>query len=145
MLVQKYRDERGDGDDREVRAEISRAVAASPSLRNKKDLVEAFVNSVSATGEVDEEWRTFVAARLTAELDAIIASEELRPDETRAFIESAFRDGVIRTTGTAITRVLPAVSRFVVEGGHSEKKQRVARELVAFFDRFFTLTSNGTT
>jgi type I restriction enzyme R subunit len=34
--VQKYRDERGDGDDKEIRAEISRAIDASPSLRNKK-------------------------------------------------------------------------------------------------------------
>mgnify|MGYP002653910761 FL=1 len=39
MLVQKYRDERGDGDDKEIRAEISRAVDASPTLRNKKDLI----------------------------------------------------------------------------------------------------------
>jgi type I restriction enzyme R subunit len=139
MLVQKYRDERGDGDDREVRAEISRAVAASPSLRNKKDLIEAFVASVSAKGEIDQEWRAFVTARRATELDAIIASEGLRPDETRAFVETAFRDGAIRTTGTAITEVLPPVSRFSADGGHSEKKQRVLTKLAAFFERFFGL------
>ena len=72
MLVQKYRDERGDGDDVELRATIARAVDASPSLRNKKDLIEAFVDSVSANGEVDEEWQTFIAARRDAELEAII-------------------------------------------------------------------------
>src|SRR5699024_5924267 len=55
MLVQKHREKRGDGDDQEVRAEISRAVDASPSLRNKKDLVEAFVDSVSTDGKIDEE------------------------------------------------------------------------------------------
>jgi type I restriction enzyme R subunit len=47
LLVRKYRDERGDGGDKEVRAEITRAVDASPSLRNKKDLIEAFVDRVS--------------------------------------------------------------------------------------------------
>lgn len=139
MLVQKYRDQRGDGDDKEIRESISRAVDASPSLRNKKDLIVAFVDSVSATGEIDAEWRAFVTARRDAELDAIIESENLRPDKTRAFIETAFRDGTIRTTGTAITNVLPPVSRFSSDGSHSEKKQRVLAKLAAFFERFFGL------
>lgn len=141
MLVQKYRDERGDGDDKEIRAEISRAVDASPTLRNKKDLIEAFVDSLSVDGVVDEEWRAFIAARRDAELEAIIEEEGLWPAETRVFLETAFRDGVIRTTGTAITKVLPSVSRFSADGGHGEKKQRVIEKLAAFFERFFGLSS----
>jgi type I restriction enzyme R subunit len=143
MLVQKYRNERGDGDDSEVRAAISRAVDASPSLRNKKDLIEAFVDSVSVDGEVDEEWRAFIAARREAELTTIIETESLRPDETRAFVETAFRDGAIQTTGTAIAKILPPVSRFSAGGGHSEKKQRVLAKLGEFFERFFELGSGG--
>ena len=72
MLVQKYRDAKGDGDDKEIRATISHAIDASPSLRNKKDLIEDFVDSVSATGDIDEEWTAYVAKRVTEELDAII-------------------------------------------------------------------------
>lgn len=141
MLVQKYRDAHGDGEDREIRAEISRAVDASPSLRNKKDLIEDFVDSISATGEIDEEWRKYVAARKTAELDRIIAEESLKPDETRRFIDMAFRDGAIQTTGTAITKVLPPATRFAAGGGHGEKKQRVLSKLGEFFERFFALSS----
>lgn len=141
MLVTKYRDERGDGDDTEIRAQITRAVDASPSLRNKKDLIEAFVDSVSVTTEIDAEWAAFVAARREAELQQIIADENLKPDETRAFIETAFRDGAIQATGTAITRVLPPASRFAADGGHGEKKQRVLARLGEFFERFSTLTS----
>jgi type I restriction enzyme R subunit len=141
MLVTKYRDERGDGDDTEIRAQITRAVEASPSLRNKRDLIEAFVDSVSVTSEIDAEWEAFVAARREAELQQIIADENLKPDETRAFIETAFRDGAVRATGTAITRVLPPASRFAADGGHGEKKQRVLVKLGDFFERFFTLTS----
>lgn len=102
-------------------------------MRNKKDLIEAFVDSVSATGKVDDEWRSFITARRDAELDAIIESENLRPDETRAFIETSFRDGAIRATGTAITKVLPPVSRFSADGSHSENKQRVLSKLAVFF------------
>jgi type I restriction enzyme, R subunit len=138
MLVQRAR-EAGDGDDIEIRATITRAIDASPSLRNKKHLIEAFVDSLSVDGEVDAEWRAFVAAQRAAELESIIASEGLRPDETQAFLDAAFRDGAIRTTGTAITTVLPPVSRFASDGGHGEKKQRVIARLGEFFERFLGL------
>jgi type I restriction enzyme R subunit len=139
MLVQKYRDSKGDGDDKQIKAEISRAIDASPSLRNKKDLIEAFVDSVSNAGEVDEEWQSFIATRREAELDQIIEGENLKPDETRAFVRAAFRDGGVQSSGTAITKVLPPVSRFAAGGGHGEKKQRVLAKLGAFFERFFGL------
>ncbi|MEU4768562.1 type I restriction endonuclease subunit R [Actinosynnema sp. NPDC023794] len=142
-LVQKYREAKGDGEDREIQATISHAIDASPSLRNKKDLVEDFVDSISATGDLDEEWAAYIAKRRAEELNAIIKDENLRPDETRAFIETAFRNGEIRASGTAITKVLPPVSRFSADGGHGEKKQRVLTKLTTFFDRFFGLTSGG--
>ncbi|AKE89613.1 type I restriction endonuclease subunit R [Rhodococcus aetherivorans] len=143
MLVQKYRERFGDGQDKEIRAEISRAVDASPSLRNKKDLIEDFVDSISVDGAIDEEWQAFIAAKREAELTKIIDEENLRADATRAFVETAFRDGTLRTTGTAITKVLPPVSRFSAAGGHGEKKQRVLERLTTFFDRFFGLSSGG--
>ena len=143
MLVEKWQAARGDGEDKEVRAQITRAVNASPTLRSKKDLIEDFVDSVSSHGQVDVEWQAFVAARREAELDAIIAEENLRPEAARAFMEAAFRDGAISTTGTAITAVLPPTSRFALDGGHGEKKQRVLDKLGAFFERFFGLSTGG--
>lgn len=143
MLVQKYRDAAGNGEDVEIRANISRAIDSSPSLRNKKDLIEDFVDSVTASGEIDDEWQAYVAARREAELNEIIEAENLRPEETRAFIDTAFRDSAIQTTGTAITKVLPPVSRFSASGGHGDMKQRVLTKLSAFFRRFFGLSATG--
>ena len=143
MLVAKYREQFGDGDDKEIRAEISRAVDASPTLRNKKDLIEAFVDSVSVDGAIDEEWQAFIAVKREAELEAIITEEHLRADATREYVATAFRDGTLRTTGTAITKVLPPASRFASDGGHGEKKQRVIEKLGAFFERFFGLSAGG--
>jgi len=136
MLVEKYRAAHGDGEDKEIRAEITSAVNASPTLRNKRDLVEAFVDSVSPKGDIDAEWQTFIAQKREAELEDIIAKENLRPAEAHAFIDAAFRDGALQTTGTAITKVLPPASRFAPQGGHGEKKQRVIEKLTAFFERF---------
>ena len=146
MLVQKWRQARGDSADKETDGtimQIQRAIDSSLSLRNKKDLIMTFVNSVSASGKIDEEWGEFVDARRIAELDDIIAQEGLSPDETRKFIERAFRDGAIPTTGTAVTKILPPVSRFSSDGGHSEKKQHVLARLGAFFDRFLGLGVDG--
>jgi len=63
----------------------------------------------------------------------------LPPDETKAFVDNAFRDGVIPVTGTAITKILPPVSRFSKNNGHSVKKQTVLDKLGEFFERYFGL------
>ncbi len=139
MLVEKLRQAKGDGTDKEVRAEIQRAVDSSPSFRNKKDLIEAFVDPLTIAGHLDTEWRAFVEARRAAELATIIAEEGLNPDATEQFIATAFRDGAMQPTGIAITKVLPATSRFAGGGAHSAKKQAVLDKLGAFFERFFGL------
>lgn len=139
MLVERYIKAKGTGQDKEIRATIERAINSSPSLRNKKDLIEAFVDSVSPKAQVDAEWQAFVARKKVEELDRIIADEGLNPDETKAFVDNAFRDGGIPTTGTAITKILPPVSRFSKNNNHSTKKQTVLEKLAAFFERYFGL------
>lgn len=95
------------------------------------------------TGDIDEAWNAHIAAQRTAELDRIIAEQGLRPDKTREFVDRAFRDGGLQAAGTAITHILPPASRFAVDGGHGEKKQRVLIKLGEFFERFFGLTARA--
>jgi len=42
---------------------------------------------------------------MDADLQQIIEEESLKPDETRAFVANAFRDGAIPESGTAITKM----------------------------------------
>ena len=139
MLVERYIKAKGTGQDKEIRATIERAINSSPSLRNKKDLIEAFVDSVSPKAQVDAEWQAFVARKKVEELDRIIADEGLNAEQTKTFVENAFRDGAIPTTGTAITKILPPMSRFSKNNNHSAKKQTVLDKLAAFFERYFGL------
>lgn len=139
MLVERYLKSKGTGDDKEIRATIERAINSSPSLRNKKDLIEQFVDSVSTKAKVDAQWQAFVAAKKVEELERIIAEEGLNADATRTFIDNAFRDGSIPTTGTAITKIIPPVSRFSKNNGHATKKQSVLDKLAGFFERYFGL------
>ena len=85
----------------------------------------AFVDSVSVTGDTDEDWRHLASARRDAELDSLITEENLKAEETRQFIEHAFRHGAIPTAGTAITRILPPASRLSKNNDIATKKQRV--------------------
>lgn len=66
-----------------------------------------------------------MAQKREAELNSIIDEEKLRPDETKEFIDNAFRDGAIAMSGTVITRILPPVSKFAPNDGYSAKKQSV--------------------
>ncbi|NCD21250.1 MAG: type I restriction endonuclease subunit R, partial [Actinobacteria bacterium] len=139
MLVRQYLETHGGPGDVEVRAAITRAVDSSPTLRNKKDLIEQFVDSLTVDADVDTRWKEFIAAKRAEDLGRIITEENLRPDETQAFIQRAFRDGAIPTAGTAITRILPPVSRFTPANHHATKKQTVLQKLVEFFSRYFGL------
>ena len=144
LLVEQYLKKKGAGDDKEIRAAIERAINSSPSLRNKKDLIEAFVDSVNTKSKVDAQWQAFVAAKKVEELERIIVEENLDAEATRSFIDNAFRDGSIAFTGTAITKILPPVSRFSKGRGHAIKKQTVLEKLANFFDRYFGLGGNRT-
>lgn len=139
MLVERYLNAKGTGEDKEILETIERAINSSPSLRNKKDLIEQFVESVTTAGKVDAEWLAFIRSKKVEELDSIIADESLNPDETKEFVENAFRDGAIPTTGTSITKILPPVSRFSKDSSHSAKKQTVLDRLAKFFERYFGL------
>ena len=139
LLVEQYLKKKGTGDDKEIRATIERAINSSPSLRNKKDLIEQFVDSVNTKAKVDAQWQAFVAAKKVEELERIITEENLDAEAARRFIDNAFRDGSIPTTGTAITRILPPVSRFNKNNSHAVKKQTVLDKLAAFFERYFGL------
>jgi type I restriction enzyme, R subunit len=140
LLVERYLSSKGSGDDKEILATIERAINSSPSLRNKKDLIERFVDSVSSSAKVDAQWQAFVAARKAEELERIIADEGLNAEATHGFIDNAFRDGAIPSTGIAITKIMPPVSRFSKGNGHAVKKQAVLDKLAAFFERYFGLS-----
>jgi type I restriction enzyme R subunit len=142
LLVREYQQRKGNGVDKELEARenISRALDASPSLRNKKDLVMEFVDSLSASTDTDDAWLSYIAQKKHDELEQIITEENLKPEPTRAFIEGAFRNGEIPSGGTAITKILPPVSRFAQGHNHGAKKAVVLEKLKTFFDRFSSLS-----
>ena len=138
MLVKKYHDSHGE--DKEVLITIRKAIDASPELRSKKQLIENFIMGINEVDDVLVEWQDYVVQQREHDLEVLIESERLKPDETRKFIENAFRDGEIKTTGTDIDKLLPPVSRFG-GGNRAEMKKGVIDRLMFFFERFYGMTN----
>ena len=138
MLVEQHRASRGDGNDVEIPVEITRALKSSPSLRDKRDLIEAFYRRVSLSGDVATEFARYVAERREAELEGIIERENLRENASE-FAHRALAEGFVSEEGTGLSSILPHMSRFARGGGRAEKKARVLNALRAWVSRFMNL------
>ncbi|QAT62046.1 type I restriction endonuclease subunit R [Acidilutibacter cellobiosedens] len=135
MLVAKY--QQSNCKDKTILTTIDKAINSSIELRSKKELIERFIEQVNVSTKVDEDWRKFLHERKEADISAIIEEEKLKPEETRRFIDNAFRDGMLKTTGTAIDKIMPPVSRF--GGGRAAKKQGIIEKLMIFFEKYLGL------
>lgn len=142
MLVKKYQQE--GNKDKEILITIEKAVNSSMNLRSKVKLIQDFLQTVNAETEVDGDWRKFIDEQREQELMLIIHEEKLKNQETHKFIQNAFRDGVLKTTGTDIDVILPAVSRFGSGGiNRAEKKKNVIDRLMAYFEKYMELVYKG--
>lgn len=132
MLVKKYHDTHCE--DKEVLISINKAIDASPELRSKKQLIETFIAGINDADDIMDEWHSYVAEQCETDLAMLIIAEKLKADETRKFVENAFRDDEIKTAGTDIDKLLPPMSRF--GGGRDKKKQQVIDKLNIFFEKY---------
>jgi len=104
----------------------------------EKELIEQFIRQVNVESSVQGDWRRYVSEQEESDLAEIIAAEKLKPEETKKFMENAFRDGAIKTTGTDIDKLMPPVSRFG-GGNRAKKKQGVVEKFKVFFEKYFGL------
>ena len=75
------------------------------------------------------------------ELDKIIEEENLNKEATYEIIKRSFESGMVETTGTSISKVLPAMTRFDVGNRRSSKKKTVINKLIDYFNRFFNISN----
>lgn len=137
-LIKQYHDDHTKN--KELLVDINKAIDSSVELRNKKDLINQFIASLDVHSVVDDDWHAFVKEKKAEELEHIIREEELDRDATYKFVQNAFRDGGVAVTGTAISKVLPPVSRFSPTGERTQKRESVLSKLTKFFDRFFDIS-----
>jgi type I restriction enzyme R subunit len=137
-LVAKYH--AANCEDKEVRADIDRAIASSPTMRDKKELIDKFIDGVNVTGASREAWVAFVEGERDGELARIVSDERLDEAKTVALMRRAWDEGYVRETGTAVMGILPkggGGSLFSkAQTGLAATLERVVENLKGFFERF---------
>ncbi|MBL7759845.1 MAG: type I restriction endonuclease subunit R [Sediminibacterium sp.] len=139
-LIRKYHEDHLK--DKEILISINKAIDSSVELRNKKDLIQKFIQSLTPGSKVTDDWQSFVEEKKMEELDQIIADEGLDKKETYKFIQNAFRDGYVQATGTGLAKILPPVSRFTPTGERTQKRETVIEKIKAFFNRFWDISGS---
>jgi type I restriction enzyme R subunit len=139
-MIKKYHEDHTQN--KELLLDINKAIDSSVELRNKKDLINQFISSLDVHSAVNEDWEKFIEEKKVEELDVIIKKEGLKRDATYAFIQNAFKDGAVPTTGTAITKIMQKMGRFSPDRERTKKRETVLNKLTSFFERFFDIANN---
>lgn len=139
MLVAKYHED--NCKDKEILVAIDKAIKSSLQLRSKKELIENFINTINTDSNINDDWQEFVKEQKKIDIQNLIGEEKLKPEETIKFIDNAFRDGILKTTGTDLDKIMPPVSRFGGGGSRDKKKQTVINKLKIFFEKYFGLVN----
>ena len=139
-LVQQYHDT--NCQDKEIIVKIRKQMDASPDMRDKRDLIEKFIQQMTPEkgADVGNEWEQYIEEEKRKQLSRIIEEEHLKAAETEDFMERAFADGYVTETGTGIARILPPSNPFLPESG--QKKQTVIDKLKAYLNKFANMLSD---
>ena len=139
-LVKKYHD--SNMEDKEILITIQKTIMASPDLRNKKDLIMAFIESLDQDSNVYADFESFMDSKKKEELDKIIDEENLNKEETYNFVQKSFEQGRVETNGTEVSSILPPMNMFTPTNDRQEKKNNVIDKLLGFFNKFFNISSS---
>ena len=139
-LVQQYHD--SNCQDKEIIVKIRKQMDASPDMRDKRELIEKFIQQMTPEkgADVGHDWETYIEEEKRKQLSKIIEEEHLKAAETEDFMERAFTDGYVTETGTGIAHILPPSNPFLPESG--EKKQTVIEKLKAYLNKFSNMLSD---
>lgn len=125
--------------DAEIKLRITKAIDASPDLRDKKALIMQFVESLTPDSTVDEDWLNYVNERKRAEWGSIVREEHLDADKALAFIERAFLRGHVPEGGMELAAIMPPANPFAPQDNRAGMVERVLDRIKAFFHKFFTI------
>lgn len=140
FLVEQYR--KSHSQDGEIRVKITKAIDSSPDLRDKKELIEKFIESLNPDSEVDAAWRVYVNAEKRRQFEAIVEEEHLKREQAVEFIENAYERGYVPEGGMELDGIMPSINPFDPNANREGKIATVLEKLKAFFNRFAGI-SNG--
>ena len=116
---------------------IVKSIESSADLRDKKELIERFIESMTATGDVYEEWQTYINEQKKAEFAELVTEEHLKSDKAVEFIEMAFTRGYVPEGGLELNIIMPPINPFDPDANRKGKVEHVLDRIKSFFTKYF--------
>ena len=123
--------------------EINKAVDSSPDLRDKKELINKFIESLTPNSDVTAEWQTYVRGEMRREFAAIVAEEGLKESAAREFVAIAWERGYVPEGGLELNALMPPLNPFDPTADRAGRLRQILDRLKAFFSRYFTLCGSA--
>ncbi|RDU72759.1 type I restriction endonuclease subunit R [Helicobacter aurati] len=119
-----------------IKEDILKTIQSSPSLMDKKELIEEFLNTIDHNKNTDfkTSFRTYMQEQSQKELDSIIKQENLHIEKTKEYLQEAFEINFFQDKGMKIQSLLPKINIFE-QDSHSKRQLSIAK-LKAFFEKF---------
>lgn len=118
---------------------ILKTIISNPSLRDKKELIEGFLNEIDHNKNSDYKslFESFMQRKKEQELQQIIKDENLNGNLTKEYLDEAFELNFFQDKGEGIGRLMPLINPFAPKSeGNDEKRQQIIDKLKSFFDKF---------
>ena len=131
-------------ENKELVSAVSKTLDASYELRSKKELILEFLKSLennTTISDLREEFNDWKKIKMEEELNEIVKLHNLKPEETKQYMDNCFEIGELKTIGTDIDKILPSqVSRFGTDlNNRYQLKNQVISKLQKYFDNFFNI------
>ena len=110
-----------------------------PDLRDKKELIDKFIDDLTPDSDVDADWKRYVNREKREQFDQIITEEHLKREKAVEFIENAFQRGYVPEGGMELDSIMPPINPFDKSANRQGKIQTVLEKLKAFFNKFFDI------
>ena len=134
-LVKQYHDSHCQ--DNEIHIRIVKSIESSADLRDKKELIERFIESMTATGDVYEEWQMYLNKQKKDEFAKLVNEEHLKSDKAMEFIEMAFTRGYVPEGGLELNNIMPPINPFDPNANRQGKVEHVLDRLKSFFTKYY--------
>lgn len=118
---------------------ILKTIISNPSLRDKKELIQEFLNEIDHNKNSDYKslFESFMQRKKEQELQKIIEDENLNEHLTKEYLDEAFELNFFQDKGERIGKLLPLINPFSPKSeGNDEKRQQIIDKLKSFFDKF---------
>lgn len=135
FLLESYHKDKKD----KTKEHISKILISNPSLRDKKELIEEFLNTIDNNKNIDfiTLFKNYMQEKKEKELNLIIKEENLQEQQAKQYLEEAFELGVFRDKGVKIQAFLPKIDIFAPKSQNNDEKiEKIITRLKDFFEKF---------